>query len=213
MSSAAQTWNEPSRRRLRWAGKALFWIWAPLLLCVVASLMVSHWATLPKPARADRVVASALAQLRQTGDSGKWQAVHVLYSECRCSRRILRHLFERGPVSGVAETIVLVGSSTEYAEGAKRSGYRLVVVTPAELAEKYGFESAPLLAVGDPAGNVRYLGGFTDRKQGLEIRDLAIIQALQREEKTAELPLFGCAVSQSLQKLLDPLNLKYRGVR
>jgi hypothetical protein len=36
-----------------------------------------------------------------------------------------------------------------------------------------------------------------------------VIRAASRGELLRELPVFGCAVSQSLQRMLDPLGLKY----
>jgi len=54
------------------------------------------------------------------------------------------------------------------------------------------------------------LGGYTERKQGFDIQDVSIVERLRNEKSVAELPLFGCAVSRSLQALLDPLGIKYR---
>jgi hypothetical protein len=193
-----------------WAGRAAFWLWAPTLLLIVATLMVGHWYSLPKPAHDDRALEQAMRALR-TGDArGDWTVVHALYSKCRCSQRILSHLFSRRPLAGTTEVIVLVGSHPEYELRARQSGFELDVVSPEELSQKYHFEAAPLFAVSDPNGRLRYVGGYTDRKQGLAVRDVEIIHALQANGSPRELPLFGCAVSRSLQAVLDPLGIKNR---
>ena len=82
------------------------------------------------------------------------------------------------------------------------------MIEPPELAARYGLEAAPVFVVADPEGELRYVGGYTTRKQGLDNRDLAIITELRAGHDQRELPLFGCAVSRSLQQLLDPLGLR-----
>jgi hypothetical protein len=67
-----------------------------------------------------------------------------------------------------------------------------------------------MFAVMDPSGGLRYLGGYTERKQGLMIEDVTIVERLRSERPVVELPLFGCAVSRSLQAMLDPLGIRYR---
>ena len=173
-------------------------------------LMVGHWYSLPKPAHEDRALEQAVHALRAPGDSGRWTVVHALYSKCRCSQRILTHLFDRRPLAGTTEVIVLVGSHAEYEREARQSGFRLDVISPEEFSKKYHFEAAPLFAVSDPNGSLRYVGGYTDRKQSLAVRDVEIIRALQAHGSPRELPLFGCAVSRSLQALIDPLGIKNR---
>ena len=42
-----------------------------------------------------------------------------------------------------------------------------------------------------------------------DIRDLALIDEVRRSGGARELPLFGCAVSRKIQKLLDPFRLKF----
>jgi len=193
-----------------WAGRAAFWLWAPTLLVIVAMLMVGHWYSLPKPAHEDRALEQAMRAVRARAPRSDWTVVHALYSKCRCSQRILSHLFSRRPLPGTTEVIVLVGSHAEYERRVRESGFELDVVSPEELSRKYHFQAAPLFAVSDPNGSLRYVGGYTDRKQGLAVRDVEIVRALQAHASPRELPLFGCAVSRSLQALTDPLGIKNR---
>lgn len=205
---AVQTkaWSSAIRRSVQIAA---FWMAVALLLGLGATTMVGHWVTLPKPSADDRHLRSQLAKLRGPGQETMWLGVHVLYSDCGCSKRVLAHLAESERPTGVAEKLLLVGAHPEYEEGARAAGLAVHVLRPRELQEIYGLESAPLFIVADPNGELRYIGGYTERKRGLAIRDLEIMHSLRHSEQVGALPLFGCAVSQQLQQILDPMGLKY----
>jgi len=180
------------------------------MLVVGVTLMVGHWAALPQPQADDVRLEAAVTTLQRGAGPHRWVALHVVYGKCRCSERILEHLFARSALPDVSETILFVGSSPEYEQEAKRHGYSVLTTKPAELARHYGIAAAPLLVVANSAGRIEYVGGYTDRKQGPDVRDVAIIRGLEHGARATRLPVFGCAVSRSLQKLLDPLGLKYR---
>ena len=86
-------------------------------------------------------------------------------------------------------------------------GFLVDVVTREELPRKYHLQSVPVLAVLDPLDRLRYVGGYTTRKQGPDIQDVRILETLQSDRSIASLPLFGCAVSRSLQRVIDPTGL------
>lgn len=201
-SVAAKPWL----RRLYSVG---FVVAAAGMLVVVATLMVGHWYTLPKPAHDDPRVGEALNGLRVSGEEDAWLGVHVLYSDCGCSRRVLKHLFESQRPEGLVEKVILVGSHEEFESKVRGAGFDLLVIPRAELKQRFHLESAPLFIVAAPSGGLKYVGGYTTRKRGLEIRDVQIVEGLRAKEEVIELPLFGCAVSKSLQEFLDPLGMKY----
>jgi hypothetical protein len=200
--------SDPNRST-NWLGRTVLLVWAPLAFVAVGTLAVGHWWTLPKPEAKDPLVQAAIRDQWQQS-SRRWVGVHILYSMCKCSERIVRHLAERRPLPDVTEAVVLVGSNDELERAIRDTGYELEVVTPEQLSEKYHIQSAPMFAVMDPNGALRYVGGYTERKQGLMIQDVTIVERLRSERPVMELPLFGCAVSRSLQALLDPLGIKYR---
>lgn len=70
---------------------------------------------------------------------------------------------------------------------------------------RYGIEAAPLLVVLSPGGQIRYAGGYTERKQGPNIDDLRILDDARRPGVLASLPVFGCAVSDRLRRQLARL--------
>ncbi len=183
--------------------------WAGLLLFVVGTLMVGHWYTLPKPDKTDAFLTQALAELRTSADDGAWMGVHVLYTECRCSQRVFDHLFSSARPDDVKEKVILVGKDDKIEARARKSGFDVVVVSPVQLKEQFSLESAPLLLVVEPSGAIAYSGGYTQRKQGPDIRDVAIITSLMQNHAPRELPLYGCGTSSELQKTLDPLGIKY----
>jgi hypothetical protein len=59
--------------------------WLLGMLAIGSSLLARHALALPRPA-ADAALAASMATLREPGNVGQWMAVHVLYTECRCSR-------------------------------------------------------------------------------------------------------------------------------
>jgi hypothetical protein len=198
-----------ARRIRRLAVVVLLALWASAGLAVGATLMISHWAALPRPA-SNRRLGDLIVEGRVVPKTGRWTALHVLYTSCRCSQRILDHLWSRRAIPGIDERVVLVGPPRSYPALAAAAGYGVEALTPGELSARYGVAAAPLLVVADPSGRIRYSGGYTERKQGPDIRDGQIIAALMRDDAPAALPLFGCAVSRELQQALDPLRLKYR---
>jgi hypothetical protein len=68
----------------------------------------------------------------------------------------------------------------------------------------YEIEGAPLLLAVSPHGEVRYAGGYTDRKQGATFHDLVVLAAAYDADVPA-LPLFGCAISDRLRQTLSRL--------
>lgn len=194
--------------RSQWFVKACLGSWAVLMLLIGASLMVNHWVPLPRPKVEQGGSAASLVSFQTVDAAHRWAAVHFLYAECPCSRRVLDHLLQQQPRAEVAERIVLIGDATQLATNAETQGYEVDCVMPEELLTKYGVEAAPLLMIFDPQGRQRYVGGYTSRKQLLDIQDRAILGQLQSGQEVEPLPLFGCAVSGRLKSLVDPLGLK-----
>ena len=184
--------------------------WGAAVSVGAISLMARHELALPSPAADDPALQRAVNELSPS-DVGStatdWSVIHVLYAQCRCSQRIVEHLVGRERPVGIREQVLLVGNGAEYAAKLTSAGFSVVLATPAELKERYHVESAPLLVVADPSGRVRYSGGYTREKQGPDIRDLAIIGELRSGGTPAELPTLGCAVSDELRELINPLGL------
>lgn len=190
------------------ASRVFLAVWIPLMLVIGGTLMAGHWYTLPRPD--DQVaVARSLNELRTDAERDSWLAVHVLYSQCRCSQRVLDEVFSRARPDGAAEKLILVGHHEEFEARAAVAGLDTLVLEPRELSERFHIESAPLFVAIAPSGDIRYMGGYTARKQGPNIMDREILENLMHEDDVAELPLFGCAVSKELQGILDPLGIKY----
>lgn len=180
--------------------------WAVGMSLMVASLMASHWVVLPRPS--EGTVLSAGSELNLRAINQPWMALHILYGDCPCSRRVLKELLRRTPLPEVTERIVFIGRDDAMKAEAQRKGFQTDQVTPEQLRVRYGIESAPLLVVVDGSGTIHYSGGYTSRKQGYAIQDvLKIDNAISGKDQTS-LPVYGCAVSERLDRLMDPLGLK-----
>jgi hypothetical protein len=201
--------------------------WAIGMLLLGAGLLAKHVVALPAPTLApalltalDSVGPDAVGphsvgphnvDPHRVGPHGAkrdraapaWKSVHVLYSECRCSQRIVSHLLDSPRPPEFREVILWVG---QVAPPAKlRTKFHLIELTRARLAS-FGIEAAPTLLVIDPAGRLRYSGGYTERKQGPKIMDLAILEeARLGAPRLDSLPIFGCAVSERLKEALSIL--------
>ena len=194
--------------RTQWFVHGVLAVWACLMIGIGASLMVSHWVPMPRPAVDDAAWRANLADIRTNQPSGRWTVLHFLYAECPCSRRVLEHVIERPPHEGVTERIILIGSDNKLAARAEQQGYVVDSVPPADLEAKYGVEAAPLLVVCGPDGKPLYAGGYTARKQGPDFQDQQIIADVMAGHDVEPLPLYGCAVSRRLRGIVDPLGLK-----
>jgi len=184
-------------------------VWALLAFLVTGSLASAHLYTLPRPSKVSAALVQALAALRRPEDGHRYSASHVLYAACACSQRIVERLVQRGARSDVSETVLLVGADQSLAERLTRARYRVEIVTPRALRERYDIQAAPLLIISQPDARIAYLGGYTDHKRSLPIRDVELIERVVRGGRSSELPLLGCATGRALQRVLDPFALKY----
>jgi hypothetical protein len=187
-------------------------MWVMLCVVVGAYLLASHLLTLPTPAPADPALHQAIAARRHPEQRARWLVLHVVLDGCTCSQGVLDHLLADPRPSGVAERVVVVtedrAGSAELIAAIPARGFDLDVVTPDQLVAAYHVEAAPLLVIVDPRDTVRYVGGYTLRKQAADIRDIAVIAAVRRGETVAPLPTFGCAVGRALRSTLDPLGVR-----
>jgi hypothetical protein len=179
-------------------------VWALAAFLVCGSLAGAH-AALPKPQEYAKLERSVAALRDPAGPS--WLSVHALYSHCRCSERILAQLLDRAATSGIQEHVLWVGPSSEREAALYTKGFRVHTVSPLQLQRDFGAVAVPLLVVTDGHDRVHYAGGYG--KSSGEVRDREILETALRNERQAELPIVGCAVSRSLQKLVDPFGLKY----
>jgi len=181
-------------------------VWFLSMLAVGATLLGRHLVALPRPAN-DASLARSMSSLRGADASGRWMAVHVLYADCPCSQRIAEHLLAGGRPGDAAERVLLIGSDAPLEARLVRAGLPVTIVTEDEAATRFHVVAAPALVVIAPDDSVRYVGGYTESKQGPDPRDLAILAGARSGRDYAPLPVFGCAVSARLRASLNPLGL------
>ena len=179
--------------------------WAAVTTLVSASFLASHLLTLPLPDQKDPRLAAAVADVTP---NATWSLLHALSSECRCSAAVLEHLMTTERPPGVTETVVLVGPPGDIEARVRAKGFGFVSLTAEELDSRYHIPAVPVLVIADPSGTIRYSGGYTPRKQGPEVQDLAILGEVRRGETPDSLPLFGCPVNTALRDSLTPIGLR-----
>lgn len=193
-------------RRAKAARGALA-LWAVAVTVVVSQTMAGHLLALPRPPVWDRAVRGLVDDVAGGAAPRAWTETHVLYGDCPCSRRVVDRIVARPRAPGVVEQVALVFDATDLAARLRAAGMR-VTLLDAEALQARHVEAAPLVIVTDPRGAVRYVGGYTLRKQGPALRDRDVVDDLRRGVPVTPLPVFGCAVSQRLRSATDPLGVR-----
>ena len=190
-----------------WTRAALA-LWAGVCVLGGGALLAFHLVALPVPPVDDPLLQGALAAQSTSSEQGRWRLVHVMYARCPCSQQIIDHLVNDPRPVDVAERVVIVDADNALRARLAAAGFLVDVVDASTLQARWHLEAAPVLVVADPAGRVRYVGGYTDRKQGPVSHDVDIVGQLRRGDRFESLPLFGCATSRSLQRSIDPLGVR-----
>ena len=187
-------------------GKALLAAWAALTVLAIGSLGVTHTAAMPQPSKGERLIQAMLALKQSPNET---LVVHVIAAGCSCTDRLFAHLMERRPLAGAREVVVFAGEDPAKQSAAARAGFAFTGISPEELAARFGLEAAPVLFVFDPAGRLRYAGGYYSHPATIFPQDEKIHAQLLQGVTPEPLPVFGCAVSPRLQKAVDPLGIVY----
>lgn len=183
-------------------------VWAAVCVVVGGALLVFHLQPLPVPPVEDAQLQAALAASSTEAEQGRWRLVHVMYARCPCSNKIIEHLLSSTRPDDVAERVVVVDASDALRDRLRAGGFIVDVIDAPTLQQRYHLEAAPVLVVADNHGRLRYVGGYTERKQGPVSHDVEILEQLRRGDRLEGLPLFGCATSRTLQQAVDPFSLR-----
>ncbi|MBC2606760.1 hypothetical protein [Pelagicoccus albus] len=145
------------------------------------------------------------------GDSEDWGLVHVLAEECPCSRSVLDYLLERGANSGVREEVILLDATDESVEKLRELGFLVSTADSEGFCSRFGSEGVPFFQVVEGGAKPSYSGAYFDnafRATG-GFLDLKTLSRLQGGGIVVNRPVYGCATSDRLKAVLDPLGLKY----
>lgn len=177
--------------------------WFVASTLVSATLLARHLIPLPDGAALD----PRLGALRPADAGSGWLLVHVLYAECPCSERIVHHLAQRGRIAGASEVVLWVGDAPALEAELVAAHFPIQRADAGDLRARFGIEAVPLLAILSPENVVRYRGGYAARKQAYEIGDVASYERARSGLDQRPMPIFGCAISERLERILDPLQL------
>lgn len=191
-----------------WMTTCLFFVWGAILSFVCVFLMADHWAPFKSPDTTN--LEHVLARLHPVEkQERRWKAIHVLYQHCGCSNLVLDSILENGPHPDAEEHIVLVGQADPIVlRLAESRGFSVETLSDRELWDAYRLEIAPLLIVREADGQIRYCGGYTNRKRGSQVKIHDLLSSLVRKGRVQELPVYGCAVSEKMKNAMDPLGFK-----
>ncbi len=181
----------------------VFTVWAILINVPLAYLAANHLVPVP---------SSAKHSLKTFPAAGpEWKAVHLLAADCGCSLSIARHLKSRGAQDGLAETVVLIGDAPDLRAVFGNTRFEVQSAEPAGVERDYGVVGGPWLLLFRPDGSVAYSGGYAPvrARDGVVFQDVAIWERIRSGQSVTALPAFGCATSEQLRQVLDPLHLKY----
>jgi len=185
-----------------WITWSLLAVWAAALIVLIASLSIRHLAALPQPKDAALLAAAMLKYRRQPAAHF---LVHVIYSECSCSRSLLTHLASRRRFPNTEELILFVGRPDPRL---KNSRFEVQTISPSQLIATTGLEAAPVLLIFNPSGALTYAGGYYDHPAANNPLDEKIQAALLAQQPFEPLPIFGCAISPRLQNSLNPFRIR-----
>lgn len=155
-----------------------------LLLILAALILISLLMASHLPYAAD---ASKTSGILERDPTPSWRAFHIVVDGCPCSARLLEHLKSRS-LAGFRETTLILGRDLD----------------PDAAHERYGFEGVPWLVIADPAGRIRYSGGYTVRADSLDYQDFSIAAQVRRGQAVPPLPAFGCATRSSVRYKVKP---------
>jgi hypothetical protein len=144
--------------------------------------------------------------------AGRWNLFHFVVKECECSKTLLKHLIDRGPLDSTSETIVLINGDSNSIKPLIAKGYKVETPSTDELRKKgLDLKGLPLLVIYDPHAQVQYNGGYSSRKinLGTQFEDVEIFNQLQKGFQAKSLPVFGCPVSDKTKSILTAFNLSF----
>jgi hypothetical protein len=182
-----------------------FVLWLTMATFAATSLTAWHSVALP--------VRSGLPGL-MPANTGSWHLIHYLSAACACSQAVARHLIARGPLPVAAEDVVLIASGDTPADNTlrralSRRGFHAVIVNPDKASLNDGVDGVPLLKINAPDGTQKFRGGYLDRgAPGGVYLDVTILSSLMASRPVPRIHVYGCATSQRLRSLLDPLSLR-----
>ncbi len=189
----------------------LLGLWAVGGVLLGGILLLQHMVALPVP---DTTDARLRAQMEAAfPHDGRWRAMHVLYRSCPCSQRTIAYFIGVPRPAALDELVLMIdddGAAGDEDQTVRQRGFRVQVVTPAALGERFDLQAAPVLVIARPDGALAYVGGYNRHKQSGAFEDRAIIAALRQEHTPETLPVFGCSTSEQLAERLDPLGLRRR---
>lgn len=184
-------------------GKIFLVLWVIVVVTVITFQMASHLLAMPLPKEVEKVRESLLSYQ----NNKEWLYVHIIYDKCSCTNLLIEHLVERKKMKEATEVIMLIGGSSSYEDQLIKSGFKFVTMKKETVEKEFGIEAAPILAVINGNGELKYLGGYFKTSAAKYPKDIEIISHINKGSEVEALPLYGCAISDVLKSYIDPLGV------
>lgn len=168
--------------------------------------MASHLVSMPTPQNVENFIKKIKNNYYK--NDGRAVIVHTIYEKCSCTNSLLKHLVERGLQASSHEVVFVIGSRAPFETELSAKGFSVFKMKQQDFVKEFGIEAAPLLTLINSKGDLMYMGGYFKTSEARISTDQDIIQrALIEGQPYKPLPLYGCAVSDRLQKYIDPFRL------
>ena len=158
------------------------------------------------------VPTTAILKLAQPAANHQMRAVHILAGSCACSQRVMQHLIDRKPLTGVSEQVILLDgpapdlpTTTNLVASLSAAGFTVSRVKADAVPADAALRGVPLLIFAAPNNTLLYMGGYGPSFD----QDSAIFHQLQQKQRVTPLAATGCAVSQRMRRQADPFHIKY----
>ena len=192
---------EPEQKRTR-VLLGVVCLWVVSITVPLGLFSAAHMAALPV---AEKAVTKAV------GGGSAWRIVHVLAEECPCSRSVLEYLEVRGAQEGIVEEVILLDGRAATVSRLRALDFEVSTAEAESFCTNFGSEGVPFFQVVNGFESPSYSGAYFDsaHRGRSGFLDLSIYSLVKGGGEVTNRPVFGCATSERLRELLDPLGLKY----
>ena len=106
--------------------------------------------------------------------------------------------------------VMIMGQQDDWKKSLQKNGFQIKTMNHKPDKNQFDVEGVPALLVYDSKGDIKYSGGYYECviSHESQVKDVAIIAAIQNGKSLPDMPIYGCTVSEEYKKILDPLNLK-----
>lgn len=185
-------------------GTLVLSLWVIIVIFIISTQMITHLVSFNLPKNISEFHQSILANEHKMG---QWTISHIIYENCSCTNSLLKRIIQRGPFPNAHEVIFLIGKKLPFENDLINAGFHIRRFDKETFVQQFNFEAAPILSIHNHLGDLSYLGGYFKTSAAKISLDEDIITHLYQGKNYNALPVYGCAVSERVTDLIDPLRI------